>query len=94
MPTRAPVHGTAKLWVTISVVNHRHKEVVTAYEMRRLQTGAVTTWRLTKTDGESFDVWSGPEGHGCTCPDFVACREGTDPRGCKHCLALKAVGLL
>lgn len=43
--------------------------------------------------GEPYDVWQDEHGQHCTCPDFTY-RRGNVPDGCKHILALKAVGLL
>ena len=88
MPTRSPVTGKARLFVSI---NGTH------YVLRWLDPHpdvAAAAWRLTKPDGSSYDVALTPAGATCTCPDFVWCREHKDERGCKHCCGLRAVGLL
>src|SRR4051812_39233879 len=50
--------------------------------------------RLRKADGTTYHVSQHPHGTECDCPDFVYRREGKDPRGCRHCRALVAAGVL
>ena len=58
--------------------------------------GARKAWRLRKlaSDRVTYDVIGLVTGPECSCPDFVWRRDGIDPAGCKHCRALKALGLL
>ena len=95
MPQRKPVHGTAKLFLTISVKNSKGKEVKALYELRYVEPGdgANPIWRLKTTGGSSYDVALEPTGASCTCPDWTFCR-ANEERGCKHCESLRAVGLL
>jgi hypothetical protein len=67
-----------------------------AYRVRKIdgQAAHVRAWRLTKPDGESYDVSVGRYGDSCTCGDFVWRREGLTDVGCKHCRAARAVGLI
>lgn len=97
MPRRNPVQGTAKLWLTIAVKNARGKEVAKLYDLQFLDSHpdlGQPAWRLRKSNGVFYDVIFLPMGPECTCEDFVWCREHKDPKGCKHCCALRAVRLL
>lgn len=46
-------------------------------------------WRLTKTNGETYDVTH----EECQCWDWLSRKDGTG-EDCKHIAALRAVGLL
>jgi hypothetical protein len=51
-------------------------------------------FRLTKDNGDFYDVSRDVYGLACTCGDFVWRREGIDPAGCKQTRNMKALGLL
>jgi SWIM zinc finger len=86
-PTPKPATGKCGLTLRINGV---------PYKVRKLDAefGRVRAFRLTKTDGQFHDVIDGLYGPSCSCGDFVFRRDGIDPRGCKHILAARAVGLL
>ena len=97
MPARAPVHGNATLILTITRQGTVGKDLQTFYALRYVDSVpeiGKPAWRLTKPDGEFFDVILNEHGAQCTCPDFVWRREHRDPKGCKHIAALRSVGLL
>lgn len=50
-------------------------------------------WRLTKENGETYDVALTEFGYVCGCSDFLWRRDGKDEAGCKHCIALRSLGL-
>ena len=96
MAARQPVKGEAKLYMTVTVENAKGELVQRLYHLRFLQPHpevANPAWRLTKTDGEFYDVAMTETGPTCTCPDWNFCRQNT-PKACKHCEALRAVALL
>jgi hypothetical protein len=83
-----PAHGTCRLTLSING---------TAYNVSIIPCDpsvASRAFRLKKTDGTAYDVAMTSHGPTCDCPDFVFHRDGLDPAGCKHCLALAAVNLL
>jgi hypothetical protein len=43
---------------------------------------------VSRTSGRWYDVTA--DFSDCTCPDFVWRRAHLDPKGCKHCAALRA----
>ncbi len=92
MPRRNPVKGKAKLMLLIAVGNEETIYTVTWLDPS-VEIG-FPAWRLTRTGGVSYDVILKPTGAECGCGDWVWCRANKDPRGCKHILGLKAVGLL
>lgn len=99
MDARMPVVGTARL--TLVIVNETQKRTVrTEYTVRYLdpEEWATPAWRLTKQikgkAGSVYDVHLTEHGPECTCPDFLYARQHKDAAGCKHCAALRAVGLL
>lgn len=95
-PPEPEVSGRACLWLTIERSRQRGKPVKTAYRLEFLESDpsiGAPAWRLTKTDGECFDVILRPNGAVCDCPDFVNRRQNTF-KGCKHVAALTAVGLM
>ena len=67
-----------------------------AYKVRRVDglKARVQAWRLTKPDGDSYDVSHGVFGASCTCGDQTWRHEGIDATGCKHIRAARAVGLI
>jgi hypothetical protein len=51
--------------------------------------------RLSKADGPRYYVARHADGSAsCDCADFTFRRADVDPKGCKHCRSLVAVGLL
>src|ERR1051326_3252888 len=57
--------------------------------------GRLVGYRLVKADGTTYDIdiWGGRWGQDCwecDCPDYLARRANRDPKGCKHCAALRA----
>ena len=56
--------------------------------------GGTLAYRLTKHDGEEYDVSVEPHGAECTCPDFIFRRNWLDILGCKHIRAARAAGLI
>ncbi len=95
MPQREPVSGKAHLSLVVTVENAKGP-VETEYRLRYLSPyqDAHPAWRLTKMDGEFYDVHLAPTGPECTCPDFIFARNHRDAKGCKHVAALRSVGLL
>ncbi len=96
MPKREPVKGKVRLLLEIEVQT-RKGSVTTAYTVRFLESHpeiGAPAWRLTKTDGEFYDIILKPSGPECSCADFTFCRINNDARGCKHICACRAVGLL
>lgn len=91
MPARKPVHGTAKLWMRICVTKERGEEVEEVYRLEPLQP---VGWRLHREHGPPYDVQRTEFGFECDCADFLWCREHKDPAGCKHCCALRSLGLI
>lgn len=84
-----PVTGRAKLLIEINDFRYTLRKIEASPEI------ALVAWRLTKSDGRIYDVRLDENGFvACDCFDFLKNREGKDPAGCKHCRALKAVGLL
>ncbi len=55
--------------------------------------GAISAWRLTSSEGETYVVNEGRHGYGCECGDYVWRKDGTAEL-CKHIQALIKVGLL
>jgi hypothetical protein len=51
-------------------------------------------YRLSKDDGQRYDVTESVYGPTCDCPDFIYRRDGIDPKGCKHVRALRLYGLV
>lgn len=91
MPKRAPVEGKAKLVLRITVKGKATEYGVSILDPDlRVADAAV---RLTKPNGESYDVHQDEDGFYCTCADFYFCRGFTEKK-CKHIEALKASGLL
>ena len=91
------MHGLVKLYITIEVERKNGLKFQQLYYLRFLTPDkdiADPAWRLTKTNGESFDVSLLPHGAECTCPDFAWCRQNKDPKGCKHIAALRSASLL
>ena len=91
MPKREAVKGKARLTISVS---GKPETVYTLHWLDPNPEVAYPAWRLTKADGTSYDVALLPHGAECTCEDFIWCRANKDPKGCKHCAALRAVGLL
>ena len=84
----APAHGVARLTLHING---------TPYGVKRIPTdpdAALEAFRLRKSDGITYFVARTEHGPTCDCPDWTFRRDGLDPRGCKHILALTAVGLM
>lgn len=95
MPARSSVTGSAKMVGGILFV--RRGKDTTIYRIKPLYAHpsiGESAWTLTKMDGTSYEVLMAPHGAECSCPDWLFCRDGVDRRGCKHCCALRAVGLL
>jgi hypothetical protein len=85
---RKPAHGVARLMLVINGTN---------YTIRRIPCdpdAALQAWRLRKRDGTHYNIARTEHGPTCDCPDWIFSRDGLDPRGCKHILALTVVGLL
>lgn len=95
-PTPAPVTGTCRLILTITVETDGHPNT-TCYSLLKLdphpQVGH-PAWRLTKETSEHYDVILTPHGAECSCADWTYRRNHKDALGCKHVRALRAVGLL
>ena len=91
---REPVQGTAKLWLTIKLEGKGNANLYAAVFLHPHADVADPAWRLTRTNGASYDVALTKHGPTCTCPDYVFCRERRDEKGCKHIAALRSVGLL
>lgn len=51
-------------------------------------------FQLRSPQGTLYNVAMTPETHVCDCPDSSFIGDGLDPRGCKHILTIKAVGML
>lgn len=89
----APRHGSARLTLFI---NSR------PYSVKPLPTEGTEDvyklFRLRSSEGKAYHVAQTSEGLTCDCPDFEFNRKDMDPaivgKGCKHLLALKAVGIL
>src|SRR5947209_4266613 len=87
----APVSGRCR-WLRVLVLNSgkpgrvridRPGLASTDYEVfANEQGGRVLGYRLVKDDGTAYDLDA--ELWACDCPDFVARRDGKDPKGCKH----------
>lgn len=96
MPTPTePVQGTCRLTLEIDRTLQSGKVVAEVYRVLFLHPypEADPAWRLVKTDGTHYDVtWL--NGGTCTCGDFTYRRQQKDPKGCKHCAALRTLGLL
>ncbi len=87
--TVKPVTGTARLTLSINGV---------PYAIRPLAAdpgaGVARLYQLRKEDGALYNVAQHGHGAECDCPAFVFDHDGRDDRGCKHLVALRAVGLL
>jgi hypothetical protein len=84
-----PASGTIRLTIHINGVGYavRPLTVDPASGVSRLV-------RLRKSDGTEYHASRHPHGCECTCPDWIFSRDGRDPAGCKHLVALGKVGLL
>jgi hypothetical protein len=85
---KAPT-GTVRLTLHINGVGYAARPLAV-----QPGSGVSRLVRLRKGDGTAYHVHRDEHGCGCDCPDFTFSREGIDPRGCKHVVALAAVGLL
>ncbi len=104
MPTRAPVHGRAKLTRTdqADFLTIETARGITEYLISYLEPDkeiGCPAWRLTKLEngrptGENFDIILRPHGAECSCPDWLYRRQYYDRAGCKHLKGMRAVGLL
>ena len=90
-----PVHGTARLLLDINGIQYALTLLSPDREVAR------KAWRLRKVESTRkeqyhvlYDCHDGVWGLECDCPDFIFRRNHKDERGCKHLLALQAVGLL
>lgn len=83
------------LWIEVERADGPHWQ---DYDLRKLNphpTIGSPAYQLMKPDGEVYDViLKGRHGAECDCPDFVMARQHKDGNGCKHCIALRDVGLL
>lgn len=87
MPRRKPVQVESRLWLEVGGGFY-------ALEYLDPASWAEPAWRLTKSEGDHYEVHVASHGPSCTCPDFIWCREHQDPAGCKHVVALRQQGLL
>lgn len=94
-----PIHGKARLSLSVTTLNAKGKEVPAVYtvhfllphpEVARL---AIRLVKLGKPS-DAHDVSLGPYGPTCDCGDFHWRRDSKDRGGCKHIASLRAVGLL
>jgi hypothetical protein len=90
--THPPVHGKARLrgdQLTITVKHENGKTLTTTYTVARSE----RTIRLTKADGEFYDVsFANKDQPRCPCGDLNF-RDREDGL-CKHLRGLVAVGLI
>lgn len=95
----APATGTAKLVLIVTTNAKRGKKTVknkVEYTVTNLNPDprvAFPAWALTKADGEVYHVAVDVHGPMCSCPHYTF-RGSNSKAGCKHVLALQAVGLL
>lgn len=89
-PTATPQQRSALLWLQIRLVDE-----VTMYSIRPITTeaGSLLGWRLSKDADSHYNIMLHPY-ETCDCADFEYRREGKDPKGCKHILALRAFHLM
>jgi hypothetical protein len=80
-----PVSGTVSVYLKINGQ---------FYAAKCMRTPAGKTFRLRRPDGQTYDVHHGAHGLECTCWDFIYRWANRDGKGCKHCAALRAAGLL
>lgn len=80
-----PVSGTVAVYLKI---NDQF------YAAKCMRTPVGKTFRVRRPDGQTYDVHHGSHGLECTCWDFIYRWANRDGKGCKHCAALKAAGLL
>jgi hypothetical protein len=88
MPAAKPVRNVCRLTLWVNG---------TSYQVLPLQPSpdvAQKAYRLQKPGGQAYDVAVTPHGRQCSCPDFIYRREWKDARGCKHCRALAACGMI
>src|SRR4051812_17696362 len=79
---------TCRMTVTI------RGESYTVRPVRSQTPDIARAWRLRKADGTIYDVCDTLYGASCDCADQVYRHEGKNDHGCKHCRALRALGLI
>jgi len=88
--TVKPATGVARLTLAINGVDYAVRPLAVAPG-----SGVARLYQLRKlADGTVYHASRHPHGDECTCPSFVYDHDGRDDRGCKHLVALRAVGLL
>ena len=95
MATKRP-EGTTTLYLRVVMPKARKKAAQDKlYRLTYLHPAPefFPAWRLRQTDGTTYEVALTPQGPSCTCRDFIH-RRANEEGGCKHTLALRAVGLL
>ncbi len=90
-PTNASKPGqTCRLTLTINSADYRLRVIPCDPSAALL----CIELRKQTQDKPVYHVSLHPHGAECTCADFVLVRDGRDPLGCKHCRALRAIGIL
>ena len=88
MATNARKTHVARLTLSIDGIDYTVRPIASQID------GITKAFRLRKADGGAvYDVAHHGDCQTCTCGDFAYRRKDRNPRGCKHCLALTAVGL-
>lgn len=88
--TVKPATGVARLTLAINGVDYAVRPLAVPPD-----SGVARLLQLRKlADGTVYHASQHPHGDECTCPSFVFDHDGRDALGCKHLVALRAVGLL
>ena len=88
--TVKPATGVARLTLAINGVDYAVRPLAVPPD-----SGVARLLQLRKlADGTVDHASQHPHGDECTCPSFVFDHDGRDALGCKHLVALRAVGLL
>ncbi len=83
------VDGILEIDANRNPASYTIKPIPVEPEMGRL------AYQVTRRDtGSTYHVILTPTGAQCDCPDWIFCRDGRDPKGCRHIVALRAHGLL
>ncbi len=98
-PTGHANYDAATCTLTITTLVKRGKKMVplvVVYKVANLNPDpqvAYPAFRLTKADGEFYDVHVNEYGPACSCA-HATFRGANSKIPCKHCLAMSAVGLI
>ena len=88
--------GTTTLYIRVNMPKaKRKKDRDKIYRLTCLMPAKefAPAWLMSQQDGTTYEVALTEHGPVCNCDDFLY-RRANEEGGCKHCLALRAVGLL